>query len=459
VSGGATLGWVGIVRLGLVQTSLGAIVVLTTSTLNRVMVVELALPAMLPGILVGLHYGLQMLRPRWGYGSDHSRRRTPWIIAGMAVLATGGALAAVATALMGTALAAGIALAVAAFLLIGIGVGASGTSLLVMLAERVETGRRAAAATIVWTMMIAGFAITATIAGHLLDPFTPARLVAVTGTVSAVAFVVTSLALWGVEARLAAAPRAAATQPAAAAPAEPFLRTLATVWSEPQARAFTIFIFVSMLAYSAQDLVLEPFAGTVFAMTPGESTRLGGLQNGGVLAGMILVAIVGTTRLGRNEALLRGFIVAGCLGSAVALAALSLGGAAGTAFPLQQTVFALGFSNGVFAVAAIGAMMALAGSGAGRRQGTRMGLWGAAQAVAFGLGGFLGTVAVDLARHLVGSPAIAYGTVFAVEAALFVVAAGLAVRVAMKSEAVARHRYRPAPAAGLAAEFKGEMSR
>ncbi len=452
---GATLGWIGIVRLGLVQTSLGAIVVLTTSTLNRVMVVELALPAMLPGILVGLHYGLQMLRPRWGYGSDQSRRRTPWIIAGMAVLAAGGALAAVATALMGTVLAAGIALAVVAFLLIGIGVGASGTSLLVMLAERVETGRRAAAATIVWIMMIAGFAITATTAGHFLDPFTPARLVAVTGTVSVIAFLVTMLALWGVEAGLAAAPRAAPTK----APAEPFLRTLAAVWSEPQARAFTIFIFVSMLAYSAQDLVLEPFAGTVFAMTPGESTRLGGLQNGGVLAGMILVALVGSTRLGRSEMLLRGFIVVGCLGSAAALAALSLGGAAGGAFPLQETVFGLGFCNGVFAVAAIGSMMALAGSGSGGRQGTRMGLWGAAQAVAFGLGGFLGTVAVDLARHLVGSPAIAYGAVFAVEAALFVVAAALAVRVAMKSEAVASRRYRPAPAAGLVAEFEGEMSR
>ncbi len=455
MSAGATLGWIGIVRLGLVQTALGAIVVLTTSTLNRVMVVELALPAMLPGILVGLHYGLQMLRPRWGYGSDQSRRRTPWIIAGMAVLATGGALAAVATALMGSALAPGIALAVAAFLLIGIGVGASGTSLLVMLAERVESGRRAAAATIVWIMMIAGFAITATTAGHFLDPFTPARLVAVTGTVSLIAFVVTVLALWGVEACLAAAPQA----PAPKTPAEPFLRTLAAVWSEPQARAFTIFIFVSMLAYSAQDLVLEPFAGTVFAMTPGESTRLGGLQNGGVLAGMILVAIVGTTRLGRSETLLRGFIVVGCLGSAAALAALSLGGAAGEGFPLRETVFALGFCNGVFAVAAIGSMMALAGSGSGGRQGTRMGLWGAAQAVAFGLGGFLGTVAVDLARHLVGSPAIAYGAVFAVEAGLFVVAAGLAVRVAMTSGADAHRRFRPAPASGLVAEFEGEMSR
>ena len=58
------LGWFGIARLGLVQASLGAIVVLTTTTLNRVMVVELALPAVVPGALVAAHYAVQMLRPR-----------------------------------------------------------------------------------------------------------------------------------------------------------------------------------------------------------------------------------------------------------------------------------------------------------------------------------------------------------------------------------------------------------
>ena len=48
------------------------------------------------------------------------------------------------------------------------------------------------------------------------------------------------------------------------------------IWRETQARRFAIFIFVSMLAYSAQDLILEPFAGAVFGMTPGETTRLAG---------------------------------------------------------------------------------------------------------------------------------------------------------------------------------------
>jgi BCD family chlorophyll transporter-like MFS transporter len=63
-------GWFQIIRLGLIQACLGAVVVVTTSTLNRIMVVELALPALLPGLLVAWHYAVQMVRPRMGYGAD-----------------------------------------------------------------------------------------------------------------------------------------------------------------------------------------------------------------------------------------------------------------------------------------------------------------------------------------------------------------------------------------------------
>jgi BCD family chlorophyll transporter-like MFS transporter len=417
----AGLGWIGIVRLGLVQTALGAIVVLTTSTLNRVMVVELALPAVLPGALVALHYAVQMLRPRLGYGTDRSGRATPWIIGGMAVLASGGALAAVATAWMATQPLAGVVLAVGAFLLIGGGVGAAGTSLLVLLAKRVDERRRAAAATIVWVMMIFGFVVTATTAGHLLDPFSNARLVAVTAGVSVVAFVLALLAVWGVE-------RGAGRPPATAA-ATPFRDALRQVWAEPVARRFTIFVFVSMLAYSAQDLILEPFAGLVFGLSPGETTRLAGVQHSGVLAGMILVALAATGIRGWRFGSLRAWTVGGCVASAAALGGLVLAGLVGPGWPLRPSVFALGLANGAFAVAAIGSMMGLAGQGRQAREGVRMGLWGAAQAIAFGLGGFLGAAAVDIARLLLGSPVAAYGTVFAAQAALFILSAALAARI------------------------------
>jgi MFS transporter, BCD family, chlorophyll transporter len=84
----------------MVQSALGAIVALCTSTLNRVMAVELALPLMIPGALVALHYAVQLTRPRWGYGSDVGNRRTPWIIGGMGVLCLGGLGATDATLMM-----------------------------------------------------------------------------------------------------------------------------------------------------------------------------------------------------------------------------------------------------------------------------------------------------------------------------------------------------------------------
>jgi BCD family chlorophyll transporter-like MFS transporter len=411
----------------LVQTALGAIVVLTTSTLNRVMVVELALPAMLPGALVALHYAVQILRPRMGFGSDVGGRRTPWIVGGMVVLAIGGVASAVATAWMATQLAAGIALAAAAFMLIGAGVGAAGTSLLVLLAKRVEANRRAPAATIVWLMMIAGFAVTATVAGQLLDPFSPLRLVAVTVVVAVSALMLTLLAVWGVEGHAVTLPVFAARGMATTKPS--FSEALSQVWAEPQARHFTIFVFVSMIAYSAQDLILEPFAGALFGYTPGASTKLSGVQHAGVLLGMIVVAVAGSTFFGRRIGSLKFWTVGGCIASAAALGGLTAAGLIGTAWPLRLNVFMLGMANGAFAIAAIASMMSLASIGRESREGVRMGLWGAAQAIAFGIGGFLGTMASDLARYFLASPGLAYAAVFAGEAVLFLVAAVLASQV------------------------------
>ena len=423
------LGWLGIFRLGLVQTALGAIVVLTTSTINRVMVVELAMPAMLPGALVGLHYAVQLLRPRLGHGSDAGGRRTPWIVGGMATLALGGVTAAAATAWMSTQPVGGILLAILAFLAIGVGVGCAGTSLLVLLATRVTPRRRPAAATIVWVMMILGFILTSAIGGRFLDPFTPLRLIQVAGCVATLAFLVSLAAVYGIETAAPSAGTSSVTAPAPspAGTGKPSFRAaLREVWDEPQARRFTLFVFMSMLAYSAQDLILEPFAGLVYGLTPGETTQLSGVQNSGVLLGMVLVACLGTAIGGPRLGSLRGWTIAGCLLSACALLALAFGGWVGPDWPLKPTVFSLGFANGMFAVAAIGSMMSQASDGTPSREGVRMGLWGASQAIAFGGGGFLGTVAVDLTRWLIGSPVTAYGIVFVAEAALFLLSVGFA---------------------------------
>ena len=419
------LGWFGIGRLGLVQAALGAVVVLATSTLNRVMVVELALPAILPGALVALHYGVQVLRPRMGYGSDMGGRRTPWILGGMAALAIGGLGAASGTALMASQFVPGLLLAVASFVLVGLGVGAAGTSVLTLMAARTDARRRGAAATILWLLMIVGIVVTSATASTLLDPFSPGRLVAVTAGVAGFAFVLAVVAVWGVE---------GAAEPVSARPLTPqanprFSQALREVWAEPQARRFSIFVFVSMLAYSAQEVVLEPFAGAVFHLTPGQTAGLTGLQHGGVLMGMACVAVCSMLAGGFRHRVMRACTVGGCVASTLAMGGMAAAALVGPAWPLHVSVAVLGAANGAFAVSAIGAMMGLASAGRESREGTRVGLWGAAQAVAFGAGGLFGTGLIDLTRLVFAAPGLSYAAVFLAQASVFLIAARLAASV------------------------------
>ncbi len=422
----APLGWFGIARLGLVQSAIGAIVMLSSSLLNRVMVVEFAQAAALPAGLVAFHYGIQLSRPKWGHGSDIGWRRTPWIVGGVGVLALGGVLATQATLMLAGPFWPAFALAVLAYAMIGLGVGAAGTSLLALLATRTAPARRPAAASLTWIMMILGIVVTAGVAGQMLEPFSPARLLQVAMGVAGGAFVLACAAVAGIEGPAVVVARDGADN-------ADFGTALRAIWADPLTRLFSIFVFVSMLAYSMQDLILEPFAGLIFGMTPGQSTSLSGVQHMGVLLGMILVGVGGHGFAGRGGSFaglkLKPWIVGGCAGSALALAALAMAATAGPGWPLQPTVFLLGFANGVFAVAAIGSMLDLAGRGDTGQEGIRMGLWGAAQAIAFGLGGLFGASAVDLGRRLLVNDGAAFELVFIVEALMFIGAAAIALRL------------------------------
>lgn len=413
------LSWTSIFRLGAVQMCLGAIVVICTSTLNRLMVVEGALPALLPALLVGLHYAVQITRPNWGYRSDTGGNRTRFIILGMALLALGCFLAALGFVLIDSMFVAGLFLSIFSYALIGAGVGASGTSLLALLATSTHPRRRPAAATITWLMMIFGIALTATLVGKALEPYSASLLLKLVALVGLIAVALTTLAVWGIERRHAAPP----AQPQEALP---FRQGFAEIWAERRARNFTLFIFLSMVAYFMQELILEPYAGLAFGFTPGQSTQLSGAQNGGAFFGMLTVGIAAT---GLRIGSLRAWVIAGCLGSAAALVAIATAGQmAGGAALIQPATMALGFFNGMFAVAAIGAMMALAGEGREGREGTRMGMWGAAQAVAAALGGVIGAGAVDLARHVTDN-ASAFSMVFLAEAGLFALSAVMAAQI------------------------------
>lgn len=423
---GHGLSWFSIVRLGMVQIALGSIAVLTTSTLNRVMVVELALAAIVPGALVGLHYGVQISRPLWGFGSDRAtdvpNARSRWIVGGMFVLAIAAIGAAASTILLEANLWLGLLASIVSFIFIGFGVGCSGTSLLALLANRTAPARRPAAASIVWILMIVGIIFTAIMGSIFLDPYSHQRLIALTACAGAAAVGLTLIALWGVERRS----KPATIKPVSAH--EPtFREALCEVWEDRQARLFTAFVFLSMLAYFTQDLILEPLGGLLFGMSVGETTALASTQHQGVLLGMLVAGGLGTRLSKRFPNILRRMIVIGCIGSGAALAGLGLAALAAPDWPLKTNIFLLGLANGTFAVAAIGTMMSLAGQGQRSREGVRMGVWGAAQAVAGGLGIVSGTIMFDVTRFITASDATAFATVFGVEAGMFLASAALAV--------------------------------
>ncbi|OUW04744.1 MAG: MFS transporter [Betaproteobacteria bacterium TMED156] len=432
--------WTQIFRLGIVQMSIGGVVVLTTSTLNRVMVVELLLPALLPGILVAMHYAVQIIRPRMGFGSDKTGKCTPWIIIGIAVLCLGGVTSTFATVLMYSSPKLGVAIAILGFLMIGVGVSAAGTALLTLLAKKVDPKKRASAATLVWLMMISGFAITAGISGQFLDPFSPERLLIIASIISITSFLLTFLALWNIENKNNKHNLEPPKIGDKRLQHNNFFALLKEIWSEKTAKHFTVFVFISMLAFSMQDLILEPFAGIVFNMTPGQTTSLSGIQHTGVLIGMLLVAGLSSLQLlGKQFGSLKAWIVGGCLFSAVALFGLVLGGINGKGWFIELNVFILGVANGSFSIAAIASMMQLANEGKSKTQGTRIGLWGAAQAIAFGSGGFLGAIFSDIARAFVSNIGFAYAIVFFAECILFVIAAKIAFNIDLSKTYLNNH--------------------
>ena len=438
------MNWFSILRLGLVQLCIGSSVVIPLSTLNRLMKVELALPATIAGFLIALHYAVQLTRVNWGYLSDKTQNRSQWIIFGMLILGIGGVLASVSIPLIESNFAYGIMLALFSYTLIGFGVGAAGTPLLALLASYSSKSQKGFAASITFLMMILGLAITGITAGIILDPYSHQKLIKITASLAIITNIFSYLSLKNLEKSLRN--NAVACTPNAISYDVPFLTGIKKIWMEREARLFTIFIFISMGAFSMQDPILEPFAGEVFGYAVGESTKLDGFHKIGTLIGIILIvlclskfrigfrsfSIVKNERLGSEKF----WLITGCLFSALSLFIISL---LGLTFRdpgiLNSVVFLFGISNGVFTAGILGTMLHLASRGSGdNNTGTRMGIWGAAQAYATMIAVFFSTVLVDILGLMMNSLPSVYGIVFLTAASFFIAAAFLGSLIIRKDE-------------------------
>ena len=415
-----------LLRLSLFQVSVGMALVLLVGTLNRVMIVELNVPASLVALMVALPVLYAPFRALVGFRSDSHRsalgwRRVPYIW--MGTMLQFGGLAVMPFALLvlsggGNAAAwpreIGWLGAAIAFLLVGAGMHTVQTAGLALATDQAPAEDRPKVVGLMYVMLLVGSIVSSLLFGALLADFSPFTLVRVIQGAAVATLVLNAVAMWKQESRNAS--RAAALL-AAQVGERDFGRAWRAFVAEPTVRLRLVGIAVGTVAFGMQDVLLEPYGGEVLAMTVGQTTWLSATLAAGGLAGFWFASVV----LGRGADPTR-MSLAGLWAGVPAFAAVLFAG------PLQSLplfslgVLFIGVGGGLFGHGTLTATM----NAAPREQiGLALGVWGAVQATAAGVGVALGGLLRDLASVAAGpsaSPALGYSVVYALEVILLLAA-------------------------------------
>ncbi len=373
-----------LLRLSLFQVSVGMATVMMLGTLNRVMIVELGVPAFLVAIMVALPVLSAPFRALLGFRSDTHRsalgwKRVPYIWFGS--LWQFGGLAVMPFALivlsgdqtLGPAWA-GEALAGLAFLMTGVGVHMTQTAGLALASDRANEATRPRVVALLYVMNLLGMAVSAVVLGALLADFSNLRLIQVVQGAAVVTLLLNLIALWKQE----------HLQPMSTAErAEPRPR-FKDAWSDlsrgGDAGRLLAVVALGSMAFSMQDVLLEPYGGQVLGLTVSRTTLLTALWSLGAIAGFAVAARWLAAGIVPYRMAARGL-----LAGVVAFACVIVAG------PMQSVPFfflgagMIGFGGGLFAVATLTAAMTLPVEGTAGR-GLALGAWGAAQATAAGIG-------------------------------------------------------------------------
>ncbi|MEI7600854.1 MAG: PucC family protein [Aestuariivirga sp.] len=410
-----------LLRLSLFQVCAGMTLVLLVGTLNRVMIVELGVPASLVAVMLALPLVAAPFRALIGFKSDTHRselgwKRVPYIYKGtmlqfgglaimpfaLLVLARQGHAAEVPP-LVGQ-LAAGLA-----FLLVGAGLNITQTVGLALATDLTPPEKQPNVVGLMYVSLLAGSIISALIFGALLANFSNGRLVQVIQGAGVATLVLNGIAVWKQEARGRAKPRHAT------APDPTFQESWSSFMAGDRALARLIAVGVGTLAFSMQDVMLEPYGGQVLGLAVSRTTLLTAAMAAGGLIGFSLASYV----------LSRGFDAfrMASLGAMVGVPAFLM---IILAAPLMSPVlfglgtFLIGFGAGLFGH---GTLTATMNSAPPEQRGLALGAWGAVQATAAGIGVALGGVIRDTLSSLEpGSVLTPYLSVYILEVILLIAA-------------------------------------
>jgi MFS transporter, BCD family, chlorophyll transporter len=411
-----------LLRLSLFQVSVGLELVLLNGTLNRVMIVELGIPAWLVAAMVALPILFAPLRALIGHRSDNHRsvlgwRRVPYIWMGTLVQFGGLAILPFALLVLShrgtyTTPYVGEVAAALSFLMIGAGLHTTQTAGVALATDLAPKDSRPRVVALLYVMLLVGMVAASLSFGALLREFDYIKLIKIVQGAAMVTIALNLVALWKQEAR-----RTVAVE--AEEPAPSFRESFRAFLAGGPASRLLVAVGLGGAGFNMQDILLEPYGGEMLHLPVSATTSLTALMAGGTLVGLFLAAR--WLSRGRDAHQLA------ALGSLI-----GIGGFSAVIFsaPLESlplfwlgTAF-IGFGGGWFSVGTLTASMALSERG---QSGLAIGAWGAVQATVAGggiaLGGALRDVLSSLAvKGALGpgltSASVGYSFVYHLEIAL-----------------------------------------
>lgn len=414
-----------LLRLSLFQVSVGMASVLLLGTLNRVMIVELSVPAMIVALMIALPVLIAPFRALLGFRSDTHKsaigwKRIPYIWFGSLWQFGGLAVMPFALLVLGGDVVhdipfAGEVLAALAFLMTGLGMHMTQTAGLALASDRATDETRPRVVALLYVMFLVGMGISAVIMGVLLTDFTALKLIRVVQGAAVVGIALVLIALWKQE-HVRPMSRAERAEPRPA-----FSEAWRDFMTGGRAGRLLACVFVGTMAFNMQDVLLEPYGGEILGLSVSATTLLTALWAAGALIGFALAG----RRLsgGSNPYRLAGAgIVAGIWAFSMVIFAAPMNSNA--LFFAGAGV--IGFGGGLFAVATLTAAMTMPATGKAGR-GLALGAWGAAQATAAGVSIAIGGGLRDWVDHaatsgqlgeVLNSPATGYSFVYHTEIGL-----------------------------------------
>lgn len=405
------------IQLGLIHVAVAMTLVPINSTLNRVMIKELALSATLVSVLAALPYLFSPIQMAIGSFSDRhplwGLRRTPYIVLGLLLCVLGVVFSPLTAFTLSENWLAGVALGLLTFGAWGMGFNFATVSYLSLASELSGERWRGRTIAIMWFMMISSIIVTAITLSHLVDPYTPQAMTRAFQIIGMAALVLGALGLIGLEKR-------STSDQGAAADAHSWGDLFRAILKNRQATVFFWYLIILLAAIMGQDILLEPYAAEAFGLSVRDTTRITSIWGSCVLAA-ILVAGFMENRLGKRRV---AFI--GGVGALIGFLLIAASGGLESIQVFYSGVIMLGLGTGLATVSNLSLMLDMTVPG---NIGLFIGAWGMANALSRLIGTLLGGVVRDVITQFAQNPISGYVVVFVIEASMLLVSLWMLQRI------------------------------